>query len=34
MLAERQGDAQVMTVDPTLAKHDNVTLLVNAYVSR
>jgi choline dehydrogenase-like flavoprotein len=33
-LLNGKADAQVMTVDPTLAAHDNVTLLVNAYVSR
>ena len=33
-LLNGKADAQVMTVDPTLARHDNVTLLVNAYVSR
>ena len=32
-LLNGKADAQVMTVDPTLARHDNVTLLVNAYVS-
>ena len=33
-LLNGKADAQVMTVDPTLAAHPNVTLLVNAYVSR
>ncbi|KQP80265.1 GMC family oxidoreductase [Methylobacterium sp. Leaf117] len=33
-LLNGKADAQVMTVDPTLDRHDNVTLLVNAYVSR
>jgi len=33
-LLNGKADAQVMTVDPTLAAHNNVTLLVNAYVSR
>jgi len=33
-LLNGKADAQVMTVDPTLAAHDTVTLLVNAYVSR
>lgn len=33
-LLNGKADAQVMTVDPTLARHANVTLLVNAYVSR
>ena len=33
-LLNGKADAQVMTVDPTLAAHHNVTLLVNAYVSR
>lgn len=33
-LLNGKADAQVMTVDPTLEAHPNVTLLVNAYVSR
>lgn len=33
-LLNGKADAQVMTVDPTLAAHTNVTLLVNAYVSK
>src|SRR6185312_6761690 len=33
-LLNGKADAQVICIDPTLAKHDNVTLLTNAYVSR
>ncbi|KQP30281.1 dehydrogenase [Methylobacterium sp. Leaf102] len=33
-LLNGKADAQVMTVDPTLAAYPNVTLLTNAYVSR
>ena len=33
-LLNGKADAQVMTVDPALAAHSNVQLLVNAYVSR
>ncbi|GJE46310.1 GMC oxidoreductase [Methylobacterium soli] len=33
-LLNGKADAQVMTVDPTLAAHPNVTLLTGAYVSR
>ncbi|MCE4224964.1 GMC family oxidoreductase [Methylobacterium sp. C25] len=33
-LLNGKADAQVMTVDPTLARHDTVTLLVNACVLR
>lgn len=29
-----KADAQVICIDPMLAKHDNVTLLTNAYVSK
>ncbi|MGH8273111.1 MAG: FAD-dependent oxidoreductase [Gammaproteobacteria bacterium] len=29
-----KADAQVMCIDPTLAAHDNVTLLTNAFVSK
>ena len=32
-LLNGKADAQVICVDPMLAKHDNVTLLTNAYVS-
>jgi choline dehydrogenase-like flavoprotein len=33
-LLNGKADAQVMCVDPTLAAHDNVELLTNAYVTR
>jgi choline dehydrogenase-like flavoprotein len=33
-LLNAKADAQVMCVDPTLAAHDNVTLLTGAYVER
>ena len=33
-LLNGKADAQVMCVDPTLAAHDNVTLLTGAYVTR
>ncbi len=32
-LLNGKADAQVMCIDPMLAKHDNVTLLTNAYVA-
>jgi len=33
-LLNGKADAQVMCIDPTLARYDNVTLLTNAYVTR
>ncbi len=33
-LLNGKADAQVICIDPTLACHDNVTLMTNAYVSR
>ena len=33
-LLNGKADAQVMCIDPTLARHRNVTLLTNAYVSK
>ena len=33
-LLNGKADAQVMCIDPMLARHDNVTLLTGAYVSR
>ena len=33
-LLNGKADAQVICIDPTLAKHPNVTLLTGAYVSR
>ena len=33
-LLNGKADAQVICIDPMLAKHDNVTLLTNAYVSK
>jgi choline dehydrogenase-like flavoprotein len=33
-LLNGKADAQVMCIDPMLAKHDNVTLLTNAYVCK
>ena len=33
-LLNGKADAQVICIDPMLAKHDNVTLMTNAYVSK